>query len=139
MIKKLFSLLSMSTLVLSCQQQPQFEVASSALDGGRYFIESCLQGEFKKAHFYIMEDSINQTYFDQISKNYYALDKEGRQQLRQASIQINEISNMDTATSIIYYQNSFEKMAHQLKIKKTSNGWKVDLKHSYTAMHSSIP
>jgi len=131
MIKKLFTIIFASLTLLACQQQPNFEIATSPLDGGRYFIESCLQGEFKKAKFYLMEDSTNQQYFEQISKKYYELDKEGRQQLRQASIQINEISAIDSSNAIIYYQNSFEKVPHKLKVQQTKDGWKVDLKYSY--------
>jgi hypothetical protein len=132
MIKKLFTLFFASICLLSCQQQPDFEIATSPLDGGRYFIESCLQGEFKKAKFYLLSDSTNQGHFDQITKNYYELDKEGRQQLRQASIQINEISAIDSSNSVIHYQNSFEKLAHKLKVIQTKDGWKVDLKYTYT-------
>jgi hypothetical protein len=132
MIKKLFTLLFASIFLLSCQQQPDFEIASSPLDGGRYFIESCLQGEFRKAKFYLVSDSTNQGHFEQISKSYYELDKEGRQQLRQASIQINEISAIDSSNSVINYQNSFEKVVHKLKVTQTKEGWKVDLKYTYT-------
>ena len=56
MIKKIFTLIFASVCLLSCQQQPDFEIATSPLDGGRYFIESCLQGEFKKAKFYLLSD-----------------------------------------------------------------------------------
>lgn len=132
MIKKLFTLVFTSICLFCCQQQPDFEIASSPLDGGRYFIESCLQGEFKKAKFYLTSDSTNQGHFEQITKNYYTLDKEGRQQLRQASIQINEISAIDSSNSVINYQNSFEKVVHKLKVTQTKEGWKVDLKYSYT-------
>ena len=132
MIKKLFTLLFASIFLLNCQQQPDFEIASSPLDGGRYFIESCLQGEFRKAKFYLVSDSTNQGHFEQITKNYYELDKEGRQQLRQASIQINEISAIDSSNSVINYQNSFEKVVHKLKVTQTKEGWKVDLKYTYT-------
>ena len=132
MIKKLFTLVFASISLLSCQQQPDFEIASSPLDGGRYFIESCLQGEFRKAKFYLVSDSTNQGHFEQISKSYYELDKEGRQQLRQASIQINDISAIDSSNSVINYQNSFEKVVHKLKVTQTKEGWKVDLKYTYT-------
>lgn len=131
MNKKRFALIFATLSLLACQQSPDFEKATNALDGGRYFIESCLQGEFKKARFYLLEDNANQSHFEQISKNYYQLDKEGRQQLRQASIQINEINAIDTSNTIIYYQNSFEKIAHKLKVQQTKDGWKVDLKYSY--------
>ena len=132
MNKKLVTLLFASIFLLSCQQQPDFEIASSPLDGGRYFIESCLQGEFRKAKFYLLLDSTNQGHFEQISKSYYELDKEGRQQLRQASIQINDISAIDSSNSVINYQNSFEKVVHKLKVTQTKEGWKVDLKYTYT-------
>ena len=132
MIKKLLTLVFVSICLLSCQQQPDFEIASSPLDGGRYFIESCLQGEFRKAKFYLLLDSANQGHFEQITKNYYELDKEGRQQLRQASIQINDISAIDSSNSVINYQNSFEKVVHKLKVTQTKEGWKVDLKYTYT-------
>lgn len=132
MIKKWFTLFFASLCLFSCQQQPDFEMATSPLDGGRYFMESCLQGEFKKAKFYLITDSTNQGFFEQITKSYYTLDKEGRQQLRQASIQINEISAIDTSSSVIYYQNSYEKVAKKLKVIHTKDGWKVDLKYTYT-------
>ncbi|MGI9138235.1 MAG: hypothetical protein ACR2IM_04275, partial [Sediminibacterium sp.] len=89
------------------------------------------QGEFKKAEFYLIHDSVNQFHFDQISKKYYELDKEGRQQLRQSSIQINEITAIDSSNAIIYYQNSYEKLPHKLKVQLTKEGWKIDLKYSY--------
>ena len=114
--------------ILGCQQQPAFELADNPLDGGRYFIESCLHGEFKKARFYLLDDSTNQAGFENISKQYYTLDKEGRQQLRQASIQINNINTLDSNTSVIYYQNSFDKEAKKIKVLRTEIGWKVDLR-----------
>ena len=114
--------------LLGCQQQPAFELADNPLDGGRYFIESCLHGEFKKARFYLIDDSTNQSGFEEISKHYYTLDKEGRQQLRQASIQINNINALDSNTSVIYYQNSFDKEAKKIKVLRTEKGWKVDLR-----------
>ncbi len=114
--------------ILGCQQQPAFELADNPLDGGRYFIESCLHGEFKKARFYLLDDSTNQAGFENISKQYYTLDKEGRQQLRQASIQINNINTLDSNTSVIYYQNSFDKEAKKIKVLHTEKGWKVDLR-----------
>jgi hypothetical protein len=59
------------------------------------------------------------------------LDKEGRMQIRLASIQINEISAVDSSMTIMNYQNSFDNKVHKLKIISTPNGWKVDLKYTY--------
>jgi hypothetical protein len=109
----------------------QFELADNPLDGGRYFIENCMQGNFKKAKFYVVEDAENLALFEKIASNYYGLDKEGRQQIRLASIQINEISAVDSTMTIMNYQNSFDNKVHKLKIISTPKGWKVDLKYTY--------
>lgn len=114
-----------------CSPAEQFEIADNPLDGGRYFIENCMQGNFKIAKNYVLEDAENTALFEQMASNYFGLDKEGRQQIRLASIQINEISTLDSATTIMNYQNSFDKKVHHLKIIATPNGWKVDLKYTY--------
>jgi hypothetical protein len=90
-----------------------------------------MQGNFKKAKFYIVEDAENLAIFEKMASNYYGLDKEGRQQIRLASIQINEISAVDSTLTIMNYQNSFDKQVHKLKIIATPKGWKVDLKYTY--------
>jgi hypothetical protein len=59
------------------------------------------------------------------------LDKEGRQQLRQASIQINEIRSIDDTHSSFDYQNSLDKIAQKMMIVSTPDGWKVDLQYSF--------
>jgi hypothetical protein len=114
-----------------CSPSDQYELADNPLDGGRYFIEHCMQGNFKKAKFYIVEDAENLAIFEKIASKYYGLDKEGRMQIRLASIQINEISTLDSTMTIMNYQNSFDKEVHKLKIISTPNGWKVDLKYTY--------
>ena len=114
-----------------CSPSEQFEVADNPLDAGRYFIENSMQGNFKKAKNYVLEDAENITLFEQLSSNYYGLDKEGRMQIRLASIQINEISAVDSTMTIMNYQNSFDNKVHKLKIVSTPKGWKVDLKYTY--------
>jgi hypothetical protein len=66
-----------------------------------------------------------------LANNYYGLDKEGRMQIRLASIQINEIIAVDSSLTIMNYQNSFDNKVHKLKIISTPKGWKVYLKHTY--------
>ncbi len=126
-IKYLF----LALLFWQCTPSDQYEIADNPLDGGRYFIENCMQGNFKKAKFYVLEDAENLALFEKMATNYFALDKEGRQQIRLASIQINEISAVDSSVTIMNYQNSFDNKVHKLKIMETPNGWKVDLKYTY--------
>lgn len=129
-VQKLKYLL-LAFLFWQCTPSDQYEIADNPLDGGRYFIENCMQGNFKKAKFYVLEDAENLALFEKMATNYFALDKEGRQQIRLASIQINEISAVDSTVTIMNYQNSFDNKVHKLKIMETPNGWKVDLKYTY--------
>jgi hypothetical protein len=123
--------LFLALFLWQCSPSDQYEVADNPLDGGRYFIENCMQGNFKKAKFYVLEDAENLALFEKMATNYFGLDKEGRQQLRLATIQINEISAVDSTMTIMNYQNSFDNKVHKLKIIETPKGWKVDLKYTY--------
>jgi hypothetical protein len=133
MLKKLLVIALGGISLLSCQSNSSIEKADNALDGGRYFIENYMKGDFKTAHYYILNTPPNQAIFDSIAANYFGLDKEGRMQLRQASIQINSVEAPDTATGLLHYQNSFDKTPRTLKVVRTADGWKVDLKNSYGA------
>lgn len=131
MFKKIPLFFIIATLLLSCQSGQEFEKAVDPLEGGRNFIESLQQGDIKKAHFYMVSDPENEAHFKKMSDKYFNLDKEGRQLLRQASIQINEVSAIDSTITIINYQTSQDPTAHKLKVVATPEGWKVDLKYSY--------
>jgi len=119
-------------VMISCSDNASKDLADNAIDGGRYFLENCNQGDFKKANLYLLDNPENQSYFKGISLKYFDLDKEGRQQLRQASIQINEVRAIDSNQSIISYQSSMDKIPRQLKVVNSKNGWKVDLKYTYS-------
>ena len=115
----------------SCNMGVDEMKAESALDGGRYYIENCMKGDFKIAKKYLLASPQNQAIFDSLSAQYFLLDKEGRQQLRQASIQINEILSIDSTHSSFDYQNSLDKIAQKMMVISTPEGWKVDLQYSY--------
>jgi len=129
---KALVVLALISLQWGCSNLSNKEMADNALDGGRYFIENCNQGDFKKANNYLLEGAENQSFLKDISTSYFALDKEGRQQLRQASIQINEVQSLDSNQTIIKYQSTLDKIPHQIKVINTPSGWKVDLKFTYT-------
>ena len=130
---KAFWVIGLLTLLISCSDSASKEQADNALDGGRYFLENCNQGDFKKANIYLLDNPANQSYFKAISNAYFTLDKEGRQQLRQASIQINEVRAIDSTQTIINYQSSMDTIPQVLKVVSTPSGWKVDLKYTYSA------
>lgn len=129
---KVLVLVGWVALLWSCGNASNELMADNALDGGRYFLENCKQGDFKKAQYYLVDNPENQSYLKDISTTYFKLDKEGRQEFRQASIQINEVNALDSHQTIISYQSSFDKIPHQIKVIHSPSGWKVDLKYTYT-------
>ena len=123
--------IGLSALVVACNSSIDEMKADNALDGGRYFIENCMQGDFSKAKNYFLASPKNQVIFDSISAHYFLLDKEGRQQLRLASIQINEIRSIDPTHTSFDYQNSLDKIAQKMMVVSTPEGWKVDLEYTF--------
>ena len=131
MLKKLILYTSLFIFSSACNNTSPEEQADNPLDGGRYFIEHYMQGDMKKAQEYLLVDAKNQAYFDQMKKDYFSLDKESRTQLRQSSIEINEVKTLNNQASAIIYANSNDKIQRWVKVVSTPKGWKVDLKYSY--------
>ena len=109
----------------------QYPKAENAFDAGREFIDGTLKGDFKKAAFYMLPDSSNQQFLAVLEKDFRLKDKEGRQQLRTASINIQQVEDIDGTLSIIHYNNSFEKKDQLVKVVKQNNRWLVDYKFSF--------
>ncbi|MES2005735.1 MAG: hypothetical protein V4450_14550 [Bacteroidota bacterium] len=108
-------------------QQAEYRKAEDALDAGREYINACLQGDFSKAAFYAVDDDTNNRILKEIEKIYREKDKEGRQQLRTASININEVKTLSDSSSSIQYSNSFDKEPHIIQVVKRNDTWLVDL------------
>lgn len=111
--------------------QVKYTKAENAFDAGREFIDGTLKGDFKKSAFYMLTDTVNQQFLNVQEKEFRLKDKEGRQQLRTASINIQQIEEVDSITNIIHYNNSFDKIEHTLKVVKLNNNWSVDFKYSF--------
>ena len=79
----------------------------------------------------MINDSTNQGHLQRAEAKFRTYDKEGRQQLRTASINISEVSDVDTVTSIIYYSNSFDQQPLKIKVVKQAEKWLVDFKYTF--------
>ncbi|MEI8074976.1 MAG: hypothetical protein WCH78_09510 [Bacteroidota bacterium] len=119
-------------LFASCSNnQVTYLKAENAFDAGREFVDGTLKGDFKKSAFYMLADSVNQQFLKVQEKEFRLKDKEGRQQLRTASINIQLVEDLDSTTSIIHYNNSFDKIKQSIKVIKQNNIWLVDYKYSF--------
>ena len=115
-------------LLIACNGKEQnYRKAEDALDAGREYINACLQGDFSKAAFYTLPNDKNTFILKDLEKTYREKDKEGRQQFRTASININEVKELTDSSTQIMYSNSFDKQPHILYVLKQKNTWLVDL------------
>ena len=115
-------------LLISCNGKEQnYRKADDALDAGREYINACLQGDFSKAAFYTLPNNKNKAILKDLEKIYREKDKEGRQQFRTASININEVKELTDSSTQIIYSNSFDKQPHTLYVLKQKNTWLVDV------------
>lgn len=119
-------------LFLSCTNgQQEYRQADNALDAGREYIQACMEGDFKKAAFYLNPNETNLQLLGEVEKAYRQKDKEGRQQFRMASININQVMEITPLITLIKYSNSFDKIPHTLLVLKQKDVWKVDLTNTF--------
>ncbi len=117
---------------LSCTNlQKEYRQADNALDAGREYIQACMEGDFGKAAFYLNPDEKNKQLLGEVEKAYREKDKEGRQQFRLASININQVMEITPAITLIKYSNSFDKIPHTILVIKQKEVWKVDLTNTF--------
>ena len=109
----------------------EYKNADNALDAGREFIDACLKGDFVKASFYMIPDETNAEDLKKIEHQYREKDRDGRRQYREASINIAEVANPTESITIINYSNSYDKVAHKIKVIRKDNKWLVDFKYTF--------
>lgn len=118
-------------LIFACSSPTKnFTPAENGLDAGREFIDACLKGDFSKASFYMVDDEKNKLLLLNVEAAYREKDKEGRQELRLASINIKEVSEPNDSTVILYHSNSLDTSAKQTIVIKRNNSWLVNFKQS---------
>lgn len=116
---------------VACKSSSSYQDASNALDAGREFIDASLKGDFAKAYFYMLQDAENKQFLDKIETDYRQKDRDGREQFRQASINIGEITDITDKETIINYSNSYDKIGRKIKVVYQNNKWVVDFKYTF--------
>jgi hypothetical protein len=129
---RLFSLIVLVFAISCSSKKVALLPAENAFDAGREFIDANLKGDFQKAAFYMVADEKNKQFLAVAEQDYRQKDKEGRQELRTASINLEKVEDIDKTQSIIYFSNSFDKKPQKIKVIKTNQGWLVDYKFSFS-------
>lgn len=120
-----FSLLMLA--LASCASK--YEKAEDAQDAGRQFIRASLDGDYKRARFYLLEDSTNLLLIDKQKHNYEELTNEQKQQHRDAAIRPIAIQKLNDSVTLYRYYNTYNpKDTTSMTIVRSNGDWLVDLK-----------
>lgn len=111
--------------LLGCSTQQSLSPADNALDAGREFIDAQLKGDFERAAFYMLDDAKQQAWLKTAEENYRKLDRGGRQQSREASINIAGVQEKHADTTLIQYSYSFDTTPKTLLVIKVNQQWKA--------------
>jgi Domain of unknown function (DUF4878) len=130
-MKYVTALIAIITLFLAgCSDDDRFRKAEDAEEAGREFIRASLDGDMKKAQFYLLKDSVNTMLFDKWkADSYNKLNPEERMSFKQANILPLKIEKQNDSTVNYTYSNTFKnKDTTTVKIVKVNGEWLVDFK-----------
>lgn len=116
--------------LFACGDDNRFRKAEDAEEAGREFIRASLDGDMKKAEFYLLKDSVNNMLFDKWkTTRYNLLNPEERMNFKQANILPIRIEQVNDSTVSYTYSNTFKnKDTTTVKIVKVQGEWLVDFK-----------
>ena len=115
-------------LFIACNAGKTFDKAEDAQDAGRQFIRASLDGDYEKARFYLLNDSVNLLLIGKWQRDFDQLDQNTRQQYREASILPISIRAINDSVTSYSYSNSFRKDTTTVHIVRVNGEWLVDLK-----------
>ncbi|MBE7172135.1 MAG: hypothetical protein INR73_16225 [Williamsia sp.] len=116
---------------VACNSEAGYEKAEDAQDAGREFIRASLDGNYKKASFYLLKDSTgtNLRLLDRWKEGYNHYTEEQKVSFKDAVIRPVRITNLNDSSVVYTYTNSFEpKDTTSIKIVRWQGDWLVDLK-----------
>lgn len=118
-------------LLFACKNT-ESDVSENNIDAARNFIRSALDGKFREARMYMLQDSVNTNYMDVAERAYERADQATKNGYKASSIRIfSPITEVNDSTTIIIYSNSFKNDPDTLKVLKMDGKWLVDLKYLY--------
>jgi hypothetical protein len=126
-LKTLF-ILAPLLLIIGCNAGKTFKKAEDAQDAGRQFIRASLDGDYEKARFYLLNDSVNLFLINKWKEGFDKMDKDTRQQYREASILPINITAINDSVTSYTFSNSFRKDTTTVRIVRVHGDWLVDLK-----------
>jgi hypothetical protein len=122
--------------LIACGEEKGYVKATDAQDAGREFIRASLDGDMKKASFYVLRDSANEYVFNKWRQLYNQLTPKEKQGYRDATIRPVKIETINDSTVQYIYTNSYnQKDTTVIKIVRVNGEWLVDMKEIHSLKH----
>jgi len=124
----------------NASKEPEVIKPDSGMDAASKFLRAALDGDYKKARTYLINDSTNNQMIDIYEKDYNNnLPPEDKTKYKSASIRfLKDTHELNDSTTIVHYSNSYKNKPDSLKIIKINGEWFVDLNFTFQTK-DSIP
>lgn len=120
-----------SLIAFACKAAER-ESSDSNIDAARNFIRAALDGKFKDARSYMIQDSVNMNYLEIAERSYQKSDGFTRNGYRSSSINIHEVKEpLPDSIAVVIYSNSYKNDHDTLKVIRINGQWLVDLKYLF--------
>jgi len=142
-MKKIFQLSFLLLCITACNNSDENteEAAKpeNGMDAAGKFLRAALDGDYKKARPYMVNDSTNMQLIDLYEWKHKNLTPDEKKGYQNASIRfLNDTRQLNDSTTIIHYSNSYKNIEDSLKIIKISGQWFVDMNFTFQK-NDSIP
>ena len=130
-MRSLSRFLLISFFAFACKAA-EWESSDSNIDAARNFIRAALDGKFKDARAYMIQDSVNMNYLEVAERSYQREDAFTRNGYRGSSINIHEVKEPNPdSIAVVIFSNSYKNDHDTLKVIRLNGQWLVDLKYLF--------
>ncbi len=119
-------------LFISCTQSENAIKREDPIEAGREFIDASLKGNYEYAKKYLLADSINMEYFNELVNFNNKLSTSDKDGYKSSNIIIDSIQNISDTIAIINYSNTFKNTPDKIKLVRVNKEWLVDFKYTFS-------
>jgi hypothetical protein len=128
MIKNIFAVFLLGIVLISCHSKN--EKPTTALDTGRLFIRTTLDGDFNDAEDLLYKDTVNVEMYDSYKAFFSRLPNDTKDKYQQSDYTINKYTDLNDSTAVINYSNSYMNKPMEIKVVRVNGQWKIDFKYT---------
>jgi hypothetical protein len=126
-----FSLLLL-LFCFSCNNSDTAPKREDPIDVGRAFINASLKGNYDEAKKYLLPDSVNLMYLENMQRFYSRMQDDKKQGYKEANIIINTTEPVTDTVTIINYSNTYNREPAKIKVVRIAKEWWVDFKYTFS-------